>query len=161
MPNTEYQAARTILLEHGVSVKVPTKSIFSKLLKKTEREFIIKQSTMGTLFRLSELYTQIDAPDDLLTAENLEIHGKRYYKYAKLMCQIVATAYLNSKRPLATWFLTRYLMKRLTPDRLLNMAQLIVVDLNNMQDFLLTTRLMSISPMTMKKADLGPVDNGG
>lgn len=161
--DTQHEASRALILEKGIEIKVPTRSLFSKLTGKKERIFLIKQSYLGTLYHLSKLYTSVDINENEITGKNWLSEGKRIYKNSPILCRIVAVSYLNSRLKIAFFsrLLAFYLRWHLTPDKLDNIVKIIILDVNNMKDFINTTRLSSVSPMTMTKKDLGPADNGG
>jgi hypothetical protein len=158
---TEFEAAKALLLEHGVQFTLPGRSIFGKA---KERSFLVKQSYLGTLYHLSKLYLQLEINENTFSDENWMTEAKKLYKHAPIMSRVVATAYLNSKwkirlfaRPLSTYFLWH-----ITPSKMVDICKMIIVDLNNMQDFMITIKLLSVSPMTTpKNRDLSPLDNGG
>lgn len=155
---TEQKAVDT-LLHRGVRVSIPKRSLL-RYIGKTDRTFTIRQSYLGTLFEISRVALRLDY-DEKLIADNAFAESKQLAKrHVKSMALICAIAILNSKWKiyLLSWPLSRYLLWRLTPQRLAQLS-LTVMQLNNISDFINSIRLMSGARMTAPKLSL--VNNGG
>lgn len=155
-----HEVSKALALEKGVQIKIPARGI-ARMFKK-EHKLTIYQSYLGTLYKLSELYTKVDIDEEAITKETWLSEGKRIYKNSLLQCRIIAVAYLNSKWKISLFsgIVARWLLWRLTPDKILSIASMVIMTMNNMRDFISTTRLMSIAPM-VERQNPGPAENGG
>lgn len=138
-----------ILLDRGVKFTVARKSIFSKMLLKKERTFIIKQPFLGTLDYLSAEYLKLEYNEEKLQENPLVEVKLAARRSAKICARIAAIAILNDSFRIRfyTRFLAKYLLWRLTPERLDNLSKLIL-QMSNYQDFISSIRLMSANRTT-------------
>lgn len=158
---TEQAAANTLLLQKGVELQIGKKT------------FIIRQSFLSTLYKLSSLFLSIPVDEEKLSSEGWLEESKSMYQYAPTLAKIVAVAIINrgmSAYPgsirwaitrLRIWWLSKYIMNNITPDVLANASNLIIYKMNNLVDFMISIRLMSGVRITAPKKDLSPADNGG
>lgn len=156
----QHEAAKALILEKGIQVKIPSRGLIG--LFKKEHKLTIRQSYLGTLYKLSTLYTQVDIDEKAITGDEWLSEGKRIYKNSRLLSRIIAVAYLNGywKIKLFSGILSMWLVWRLTPEKILSIGSTVILHMNNMRDFISTTRLMSIAPM-IERQDQGPQDSGG
>lgn len=149
------------LLSEGVKFEIKTKGLV-RIFKKTHT-FHLRQSYLGTLLMLSKYYLKVGFDEKKLTDDPLGESRHEITKSAKTLAMIAAIGMLNNKwkirffaRPLAKW-----LLWRLTPQKLYELSMTIVV-LNNTGDFMNSIRLMSALRITApKEENLSPVDQGG
>jgi hypothetical protein len=133
------------LLERGLSFTIPKRSLF-KRFGKPERTFIIQQPFLGTLDRLSEQFIQMDFSEEFLQQAGMP-EAKRILAINTRRCAtVVAIAVLNSqwKIKLLTPFLASYLLWRVTPHKLAQLA-LMITQISNLGDFINSIRLLSVN----------------
>lgn len=158
--NTEQKAVDT-MLQRGIKVSIPKRSILRYVGKK-DRTFTIRQSYLGTLYEISRVALRLDY-DEKRIAKNAFGESKALAKkHARDMALICAIAILNSKWRirLLSWPLSLYLFWRITPELLAKLS-LMVMQLNNISDFINSIRLMSAARLSAPKDDLSLVSNGG
>ncbi len=139
----EGQAVDT-MLGKGISFKV---GLF---------RFTMQQSYLGTLLNISKYVTQLKLND--LQLDGAGAVGTVYASIpenAKLLCRIIAIATLNNrlKIKLFSGLLSKYLLWRLKPDRLLSLISVVIV-LNNAGAFTNSIRLIHTLRMTAPKENL-------
>lgn len=159
---TETKAVEA-LLNNGVKFEIDARGLAGIFRKK--HTFLLKQAYLGTLLLLSKYYLKVGFDEQKLTDDPLGASRLEITKSAKTLAKIAAIGMLNSKwkirlfaRPLAKW-----LLWRLTPQKLYELSMTIVV-LNNTGDFMNSIRLMSALRVTAPKeteTNLSPVDQGG
>jgi hypothetical protein len=155
----ERDASRAIL-ESGVKYRVPVKGMLGIFTK--ELSFTIKQPNAGTLIKISEIISEIDLDFEKLQNdtiyESYQIAGKELPKVTR----IIAIAILGGKWKirLFTGILTNWLLWRVTPEKILQLAE-VLFTLNNTLDFLNSIRLIRGTRMTAPKENLSPADQGG
>ena len=137
------KSAVDTLLDHGVKVKVGWLRIN------------IQQSYLGTLLHLSRIYAEIAIDEDkfkdsALTGSYLLVPGN-----AERLAKIIAIASLNSllKIKLFSAILSKYLLWKLTPEKLFSIVSIILV-LNNTGAFTNSIRLIHTLRMTSPKKSL-------
>ena len=159
----ENEVTRAMLLEKGVKFTIPVRGLFARLTGKKERSFCMYQSYLGTLLHLHKVYTSIQIDEQAMDGLSWMNEGKKSYRHARKLAKIVAIAYLNSrwKIRLLSGFYTWYFLYRITPEKMLGLVKMIIVDMNNMQDFIVSIKFAAIAPMTASKAEMSPADNGG
>jgi hypothetical protein len=139
----ESQAADT-LLEKGLKFKVG-------MLR-----FTIKQSYLGTLIQISKYVTQIKLNDLQISGSgNVSTAYANVPENAVLLARIIAIAVLNGKLKIKLFsgLLSRFLIWRLNPERLLSLISVVIV-LNNAGAFMNSIRLIHTLRMTAPKENL-------
>ena len=157
---TEKRAVE-ILLNEGVKFEIDARGLVRIFKKK--HKFHLRQAYLGTLLLLSKYYLKVGFDEQKITDDPLGASRLEITKSAKTLAMISAIGMLNSKwkvrlfaRPLAKW-----LLWRLTPQKLYELSMTIVV-LNNTGDFMNSIRLMSALRITApKETNLSPADQGG
>lgn len=163
MQKTEFEAARALLLEKGIDVSIQRKGISRWLHRGKERHFVIRQSYGGTLLHLSKVMNSIQFEESMLTDDNFISEGKKLYKYAPMLARIIAIGYLNSKWKIRLFsgVLSRWFLWHLTPEKMLQLCKVIILDMNNMLDFITTIRLTGVQTIVSRPENLSPEENGG
>jgi len=158
MSKTEQRAAETIL-EKGVFFRVPNAGIMRYF--KDETTFILKQPNAGTLLKISQVAASIEIDEDKITENPIFESWQITKREIVNVTRIVAIAILGTKWRIffLTGILTRYLMWRVTPSKLIELAKL-MIQLCNTADFLNSIRLIRGTRITSPK-NLSPVDQGG
>jgi len=93
--NIEKQAAQR-LLEKGIKVRV-TAPLLLRVFGKRTIAFVIRQPFLGTLYRISLLYLDMDISDERLqniSDENIHV---LFGQHGKTLAKIAAQAILNNK----------------------------------------------------------------
>jgi len=154
------QKAIDAMLHRGVKISIPERS-FLKYFGKKKRTFTIHQSYLCTLFHISTIAIQLKYSEKQLSESPFEESKQLVAKYAKSMPRIIAIAILGSdfKIRLFSGYLSGYLFRNLTPEKLAQLS-LIVMQMNNVSDFINSIRLMSGARISAPKS-LSPADNGG
>lgn len=155
---TERRAAETIL-ERGVRVKLPAPR-FLRLLGKKEISVTIRQPGMGTLLNVSELSLKSGFSFEGIDSGNLDAAHQLIAGHTKTLMRIVAVILLRSKWRIRLFsgMLSRWLLWKLTPNRLLEMV-LMIVTFSGVQDFTNTIRLIRSMSVTMPR-NLSPTSEG-
>lgn len=148
------------MLQRGVKIELPERTLLRYLGKKTQ-SFTIRQSYLGTLYEISRIALKLDYSEKILEVPFTE-SKQLVVKHVRNMAMIAAIAILNSKWKIRLFsrFLARQLLWSLTPEKLSRLA-IVVMQMNNIQDFINSIRLMSAIRLTAPKRDLSPEDNGG
>lgn len=161
MANATEQKAVDTMLHRGVEVSIPKRSLL-RYIGKSERTFIIRQSYLGTLYEISRIALKLEY-DEKLIAESAFTESKQLaIRHCKNMALICAIAILNSiwSIRLFSGIFSRYLLWRITPEKLAKLS-IVVMQMNNISDFINSIRLMSGVRLTAPKSDLSPAGNGG
>lgn len=159
MSNEIENKALDNLLQRGVEIPIPKRSIFRYIGKK-ERKFILRQSYLGTLFEISKLALKVEYDETQLQADGFRESKILTVEYSKTMALIIAIALLNSKWKIKCFakLFSYYLFWRLTPSKLAQVA-IMVMQMNNYSDFINTIRLTSV--LKVATPNLSPTGNGG
>jgi len=160
MESTEQKAVNT-LLSQGVKFEIDARGLVRIFKKK--HSFMLRQAYLGTLLMLSKYYLKVGFDEKKLVDDPLGVSRMEITRTAKTLAMIAAIGILNNKtkiklfaRPFARW-----LLWRLTPNKLYELSMTIVV-LNNTGDFINSIRLMSALRVTApKEENLSPADQGG
>ncbi|MDQ1088561.1 hypothetical protein [Siphonobacter sp. SORGH_AS_1065] len=138
-----------ILIENGVKFKTPIRSWLRLLSKTKERTFIIQQPYLGTLDYITAEYIRMDFSEERIKEDPLGESKRLALVNAKRCAHIIALCILNSKLKIALFsgVLTQYLLWRITPSKLFQIA-LLINTMSNIADFTNSIRLMSTNPRT-------------
>ncbi len=155
------QKAIDAMLQRGIKVSIPERSLL-RFIGKKERHFTVRQSYLGTLYEISRVALKLEYSESKISESAFTESKVLAEKYARNMALICAIAILNSKWGIRLFkgMLARYLLWRLTPQRLAQLS-IVVMQMNNISDFINSIRLMSAVRLTAPKGDLSPDDNGG
>lgn len=117
--------------------------------------FLIKQSYLGTLLHISNIYLQMAIDEEKL--KNLAYQGSFTLvpENAERVARIVAVSVLNSKWKIKLFArpLTKYLLWKLTPGKLFKVMGMVLI-LNNTASFTNSIRLIHTFRMMKPKEDL-------
>ncbi len=151
-PSETIQAEKVELntiIERGAKFSVDRRSLLSRLLKKPQRQFVIYQPYLGTLDYLSAEFIQMEFDAKRLEEQRFDETKRLVAINARRCARIVAIAVLNRKLYIKhlTRPLTEYLLWRVTPSKLYQLAMLIS-QMSNLVDFTSSIRLMSTQKRT-------------
>ena len=155
----EQKAAETLLQQDkGISFEVKRSFPFHK----SKREFVIRQSYLGTLLHLSKLYASLGLNAETLTGEDWLIEAKSSFRHSRTLAKVVAVAWLNSKWKIRLFsgYYTNYFLWKLKPEMMANLARVIVLELNDTVNFLTSIKFLTVERLTKPKS-LSPTDSGG
>lgn len=160
MASKAEEKAIDAMLDRGVKISIPERSLFAYFGKK-ERSFTIRQSYLGTLLEISRVALKLDYDEKAISEAAFTESKQLAKRHSKNMALIAAIAILNSRWGIRLWKrpLANYLFWRLTPQKLVQLS-IVVMQMNNISDFINSIRLMSGVRLTAPK-NLSPEDNGG
>ena len=144
-----------LLLDRGTVFKVTKTSWLSKLSKKKEREFFIKQPYLGTLDILSGLYVSMKVDEGELDKDPMGESKRLVRRSAKTCAMVVAVAVLNSKWKIKLFakIYANYFMWHVTPQYMWKLA-ITINNMSNLSDFTNSIRLMSGARTTAPTAEI-------
>lgn len=154
--HVEQRAAQTIL-ERGVRVEIPA-PLLLRFFGKRNITIVLKQPSLGTLIRMSDLYLSTGIVKSQLDDIELEAVIKLIGKHGKTFSKIIALAYLNGywSGKLFSGLLTLWVLK-LPPQKISAIISLLFV-CSGAEDFMTTIRL--VQQMKITEPSLSPESQG-
>lgn len=148
------QRAASLLLKKGMKVSI-TAPLFLRLLGKKKIDLVITGPTTYTLLLITEkfLSLRINNESEISISNAFSL----FKKSGKVMAEIIAIAIINDEKKL--WkkrFLTKCLIKSLTPEELTYLFTLIIA-YGGIEDFINSIRLMNQLRIT-KPMNLSPAE---
>lgn len=154
------QAAVNVMTDKGVAFTVHNTGLLRRFIKGVNLS--IKPSKLGTLLRLSGLYLEAEISEERLNENPIKASHEITHKNIKNYALIAAIAIINNRVGIALFsrVLAKYLLWRLTTKELLTLVGL-VIEANNVLDFMNTIKLTSGIARIATPRNLSPVDQEG
>lgn len=154
--HVEQRAAQTIL-ERGVRVEIPA-PLLLRIFGKRNITIVLKQPSLGTLIRMSDLYLSTGIVKSQLTDIELESVMKLMSKHGKTFSRIIAIAYLNGYwRGKLLNGIVASMVLRLSPQKISAIISMLFV-CSGAEDFMTTIRL--VQSMKITEPNLSPESQG-
>ena len=151
---TEKQKAADVLLDNGVYFE--TEGLFGR-----NKRWTIRPSKLGTLYEITRLYLRHEIDMDKFELNPMKEANEITNISAKDYAKVVAIAVLNSRWKIKFFkgILANYFYWKITPKKLLQIM-FIVVDANNVLDFINTIKLTS-GMAKILEVKVSPTEQGG
>lgn len=154
---TEKKAAKS-LLDRGISIAVGAPWLL-RIFRKKQIKLIVHQPRLGTLYRISDLYLQMNIDIEKMQGMNVNEALTTLHNSVKIMSRIVACAILGYwGGKFFSRLLAGYIFRNAKPNELYLLFYSVIM-FSGVKDFLNTIRLASVMTMT-EPMNLSPEEKG-